>query len=55
MMKKLNQKAFKPIDQEEKDLMDSIKNDEWQPVKNIDQEKENVVAAARNTLKKVSE
>ena len=45
-------KAFKPIDQEEKDLMSSIENDEWQPVKNIDQEKEKTVATARNTLKK---
>jgi len=52
MMKKISKKAFKPIDQEEKDLMSSIENDEWQPVKNIDQEKEKAVAAARNTLKK---
>ncbi len=52
MMKKISKKAFKPIDQEEKDLMSSIENDEWQPVRNIDQEKEKAVAAARNTLKK---
>ena len=52
MMKKISKKAFKPIDQEEKDLMSSIENDEWQLVKNIDQEKEKAVAAARNTLKK---
>jgi predicted DNA binding CopG/RHH family protein len=52
MMKKISKKAFKPIDQEEKDLMSSIENDEWQPIKNIDQEKEKAVAAARNTLKK---
>ena len=51
-MKKISKKAFKPIDQEEKDLMSSIENDEWQPVKNIDQEKEKAVAAARNALKK---
>lgn len=51
-MKKISKKAFKPIDQEEQDLMSSIENDEWQPVKNIDQEKEKAVAAARNTLKK---
>jgi len=51
-MKKISKKAFKPIDQEEKDLMSSIENDEWQPVKNIDQENEKAVAAARNTLKK---
>ena len=41
-----------PIDQEEKGLMKSIERDEWQPVKNIDQEKEKAIAAARNTLKK---
>ena len=52
MMKKMSKKAFKPIDQEEKDLMESIERDEWQPVKNIDQEKEKAIAAARNTLKK---
>ena len=51
-MKKINKHAFKPIDQEEKDLMESIERDEWQPVKNIDQEKEKAIAAARNTLKK---
>ncbi len=51
-MKKISKKAFKPIDQEEKDLMESIDRDEWQPVKNIDQEKEKAIAAARNTLKK---
>ena len=52
MMKKISKKAFMPIDQDEKDLMSSIENDEWQPVKNIDREKETAVAAARNTLKK---
>ena len=51
-MKKLSKKAFKPIDQEEKDLMESIERDEWQPVKSINQEKEKAIAAARNTLKK---
>ena len=51
-MKKLSKKAFKPIDQEEKDLIESIERDEWRPVKNINQEKEKAIAAARNTLKK---
>ena len=41
-----------PIDQEEKDLMESIESDEWQSIKNIDQEKEKAIMAARNTLKK---
>jgi predicted DNA binding CopG/RHH family protein len=52
MMKKISKKAFMPIDQEEKDLMESIERDEWQSVKNIDQEKEKAIMAARNTLKK---
>jgi Uncharacterized protein conserved in bacteria len=51
-MMKETKKAFKPIDQEEKDLMESIERDEWQPVKNIDKEKEKAISAARNTLKK---
>ncbi len=51
-MKKISKKAFKPIDQEEKDLMESIERDDWQSVKNIDQEREKAIAAARNTLKK---
>ncbi len=41
-----------PIDQEEKELMESIDLDEWQPVNNIEPEKEKAMAAARNTLKK---
>ena len=51
-MKRLAKKAFKPVDQEEKDLMESIERDEWRPVKNFNQEKEKAIVAARNTLKK---
>ena len=51
-MKKLSRKAFEPLDQEERDLMESIERDEWLPVKNIKQEKDKAIAAARNTLKK---
>ena len=51
-MKKISKKAFEPIDQEEKELMESIERDEWRPVKNIDQEKQKAIAAARNTLRK---
>ena len=51
-MKKPNKKLFKAIDSEEKDLMESIERDEWQPVKNIDKEKKQAMTAARNTLKK---
>ena len=32
--------------------MESIERDEWQPVKNIDQEREKAIEAARGTLKK---
>lgn len=51
-MNKISKKAFKPIDQEEKDLMESIERDEWQSVKNFDRERKKAIAAARNTLKK---
>ena len=51
-MKKLSQKAFEPLDQEEKDLMESIEREEWRSVKNIKLEKEKALAAVRNTLKK---
>jgi predicted DNA binding CopG/RHH family protein len=52
MMNKIKKNVFKPIDQEEKDLMESIERDEWQPVKNFDQERKKAIEAARNTLKK---
>jgi len=51
-MKKLSGKAFEPLDQEEKNLMESIEREEWRSVKNIKKEKEKAIAAARNTLKK---
>ncbi|MEZ4549895.1 MAG: antitoxin [Desulfobacterales bacterium] len=51
-MSKLSKKSFKPIDQEEKDLMESIENDEWRSVKNFKQETEKAINAARNTLRK---
>jgi predicted DNA binding CopG/RHH family protein len=52
MMKKISEKAFKPIDQEENDLMESIEHGDWKPVKDINREKEKAITAARNTLKK---
>jgi predicted DNA binding CopG/RHH family protein len=52
MMNKIKNKAFEPIDKEERDLMESIEQEEWSPVKNIKQEKEKAIMAARNTLKK---
>jgi len=51
-MNKISKKSFKPIDQEEKDLMESIERDEWQSVKNLNQERKKALEAARNTLKK---
>ena len=48
----MNTKTFEPIDKEEKELMESIERDVWKPVKNINQEKEKAVAAARKALKK---
>jgi len=51
-MGKISKKAFDPIDKEERDLMESIEQDQWKPVKNIEQEKEKAIMAARNTLKK---
>lgn len=51
-MKKISKKAFKPIDQEEKDLMESIERGEWKPAKDFDGEKDKAIAASRNTLKK---
>ncbi len=47
-----NKKKYAPLDQEEKELMDSLDRDEWHPVKNQAKEKKNAITAARNTLKK---
>ena len=51
-MKEPSEEAFLPMDQEEKDLMESIERDEWQPVQNFDQEIKKTIEAARNTLKR---
>ena len=48
----IKKEAFEPIDDEEKELMESIENDKWRPVKKIKHEKEKAIAAARSTLKK---
>ena len=48
----ISKKAFKPMDREEKDLMESIEKEEWLPVKKLDREKDSAVHTARNTLKK---
>jgi len=51
-MNRIKKETFRPIDQQEKDLMESIERDEWQPVKNFDLERDKAIEAARNTLKK---
>jgi len=51
-MKIMNKIIFEPLDQEEKDFMESVERGEWRPVKNIIEETEKAVSAARNTLKK---
>ncbi len=51
-MTKLKKKAFEPIDQEEIDLMKSLEDDAWWPVKDFKQQKKTAAEAARNTLKK---
>jgi predicted DNA binding CopG/RHH family protein len=51
-LNKISQKAFKPIDQDEKNLMDTIERGDWKPVDDLDREKEKAISAARNTLKK---
>ena len=51
-MSEMRKKAFEPLDEEEKDLMESIERGEWRSVKNVEEEKEKAIAAARNTLKK---
>lgn len=52
MMSRFTKKNFQPLDQEEKELMESIEKEEWQPVKNLDLEKKAAIQTARNTLKK---
>ena len=51
-MEKTDKKMFLPLDQEEKDLMESLDSDEWQPVQKEEKERKVVLNAARNTLKK---
>jgi predicted DNA binding CopG/RHH family protein len=40
------------LDEEEKLLLSSFENDEWERIKNFDQEKEKALNAANNYLKK---
>ena len=49
MMDKLKPESFKPLDKEEKKLMDSLDNE---TVAKIEQRKEEAKTAARNTIRK---
>ena len=49
-MKKKN--IFKPMDAEERELMESIEADEWKPVADGDKAREEAMQAARNALRK---
>lgn len=51
-MSRFKKKAFEPIDNEERELLESLEKGEWKPVSDPDKEKEKAVTAARNTLKK---
>lgn len=51
-MKGFPEKAFEPLDQEERDLIASLENEEWRPVPDFKTEHEKIIQAARNTLKK---
>ncbi len=50
MMKKFKLKAFKPVSQEEKDLIESIEREERKSVMDFNREKDKAIEAARNTL-----
>ena len=51
-MDKFKESSFMPLDQEEKELIESVERGEWQPVENLEQEKEKAMIAAQATLKK---
>jgi len=51
-MTRFKKKAFQPLDEEEKELMESIDRDEWKSVDDLEQQKQKAMEAARNTLNK---
>ena len=51
-MTRFSKKAFEPMDEEEKELMESLDRDEWEPVSDLEEQKLKAMEAARNTLKK---
>ena len=51
-MQRFENSAFEPLDEEEREFMESIERDKWLPVEDSRAEQEKAVKAARNTLKK---
>ena len=51
-MQRFEKTAFVSLDEEERELMESIERDEGVPVKEFTTEQQKAVQAARNTLKK---
>ena len=51
-MQRFEKTTFVPLDEEERELMESIERDEWVPVKDFKTEQQKAVQAVRNTLKK---
>ena len=51
-MQRFEKTVFVPLDEEERELIESIERDQWVPVKDFKTEKQKAVQAARNTLKK---
>lgn len=51
-MKKSGKNMFTPLDQEEKDIMESIERDEWRPIEDLEHEMHKAMSAARHTIKK---
>lgn len=51
-MNKFTPEAFEPLDEEERELMESIERDEWTPVANFEEEKEKAMQSARNTIER---
>ncbi|MDZ7832255.1 MAG: antitoxin [Desulfobacterales bacterium] len=51
-MRRFSRKSFEPIDQEENELMESLENEDWETVNDLEQEQEKAMAAARGTLRK---
>lgn len=51
-MSRFKKKAFEPIDNEEREIIESLEKGEFKSVENLEEAKEEAISAARNTLKK---